>query len=74
MMKTKSRAESMLESFDDVISGLIQQMDQAAEQAGGYINRMHPDQFEKDGTKKELSLSEQCHAFLQRRKARKSRI
>ena len=57
-MSNKSRAQSLLESFDDVITGMMQQMDVYAQQSGGYINRMHPDQYDKDGNKKELALSE----------------
>ena len=57
-MSNKSRAQSLLESFDDVITGMMQQMDVYAQQSGGYINRMHPDQYDKDGTRKELTLSE----------------
>ena len=51
---SKSRAHNILESYDDIITGLMGQMDTYARQSGGYINRMHPDQFNQDGTKKEL--------------------
>ena len=57
-MSNRSRAQSLLESFDDVIIGMMQQMDVYAQQSGGYINRMHPDQYDNDGNKKELALSE----------------
>ena len=57
-MSNRSRAQSILESFDDVITGMMNQMDAYAHQAGGYINRMHPDQYDKEGNRKELALSE----------------
>lgn len=58
MATSKTRAEKLLENFDDVITGLMTQMDTYAQQSGGYINRMHPDQFKQDGSKKDSSIQE----------------
>lgn len=55
---SRTRAQYILESYDDVITSMITQMDSHARQSGGYINRMHPDQYNQDGTRKELQLSE----------------
>lgn len=65
--KTTSRAQSILENFDDVITNLMTQMDDYARQSGGYINRMHPDQFDQQGNKKEL-LTEQKRTRVPKRK------
>ncbi len=57
IMRYKSRAQALLESYDDVITGMMQQMDNYAQQSGGYINRMHPDQFDgESGERRDLPL------------------
>lgn len=55
---SQSRAQYLLENYDDVITSLINQMDTYAHQSGGYMNRMHPDQFTQGGDRKEGTLSE----------------
>jgi hypothetical protein len=63
----RPRAQYILESYDDIITGLMAQMDQYAQARGGYINHMHPDQFNPDGTRKSL-LSEETWKKLRQRK------
>lgn len=63
----RSRAQALLESYDDVITGMMQQMDAYAHNSGGYMNRMHPDQFDNEGNRRELALSEGQRYVRQRR-------
>ena len=69
MTSNKSRAQSLLESYDDVITGMMTDMDRYAQQSGGYINRMHPDQYDAEGKRKPLLGEMSYGASKNRRKA-----
>ncbi len=57
MAQNKTRAQALLENFDDVITGMMQQMDAFAQESGGYMNRMHPDQYSTNtGMRKDDTL------------------
>jgi hypothetical protein len=70
MATLKSRAEYLLENYDDVITGMMHQMDRYAQQSGGYINRMHPDQYDAEGRRKDDLLTEQ-RRFVRRQSPRR---
>ena len=57
----KSRSQALLENYDDIITGMMQQMDAYAQRSGGYMNRMHPDEEEQ-----QLPLSEEQRRRLRR--------
>lgn len=58
----RSRSQALLENYDDIITGMMQQMDAYAERSGGYMNRTHPDEEEEQ----QLTLSEERRLRLRR--------
>lgn len=70
MARNTTRASQILESYDDVITGMMNDMDAYARQSGGYMNRMHPDQFNQDGTRKDTVSEMSYNMSKNRRKAK----